>query len=83
MTLQFFLQTLTVLRKRDSVFLLHAKTIAEEVRIFESKGLTSQHNCLVNFSVVSGGAALLVASQLAGTGILSPGLGAMIFGKTL
>ena len=35
---------------------------------------------LVNFSVVSGGAALVAASLVAGTGSLTPILGALIFG---
>ena len=36
---------------------------------------------LVNFSVVSGGAALLTASLLAGTGLFTPG--ALLFGKNV
>ena len=82
MTLQFLTQ-MSAVGDLDLVLCLHAKTIAEEVFcVWVERTKAHKHKYIVNFSVVSGGAALLVASQLAGTGILSPTLG-LLFGKTL
>ena len=57
------------------------RIIVEEVRnICEDMGIGFHRNNSVNFSVVSGGAALVAGSLVAGSGTLTPAL-ALIFGN--
>ena len=80
--LQSLILISTVTIMIDLAFLHPAKITVEEVSFIQVDRRWNLYwgNLLVNFSVVSGGAALIATSLVAGSGELTPIVGALIFG---